>query len=97
MEIEKNICESILGTLLQMPSKSKDVEKARLDMQHMGIQEDQHPLINNGKYSLPPALYYLGKDEKKLLGKFVYGHFLFVAWSRKCYLTCFCLSNTINS
>jgi hypothetical protein len=37
MEIEKNICESILGTLLQMPSKSKDVEKARLDMQHMGI------------------------------------------------------------
>jgi hypothetical protein len=37
MHIEKNICESILSTLLQMPSKSKDGEKARLDMQHMGI------------------------------------------------------------
>jgi hypothetical protein len=76
MEMEKNICESILVTLLQMPSKSKDAEKARLDMQHMGIREDQHPLINNGKYSLPPALYYLGKDEKKLLWKFVYGTLL---------------------
>jgi hypothetical protein len=73
MHIEKNIYESILGTLLQMPSKSKDGEKARLDMQHMGIQEDQHPLINNGKYSLPPTLYYLGKDEKKLVCEFLKG------------------------
>ena len=36
MHIEKNICESILATLLQL-SKSKDGEMARLDMQHMGI------------------------------------------------------------
>jgi hypothetical protein len=40
MHIDKNICESILGTFLQMPCKSKDGEKANLDvmdMQHMGI------------------------------------------------------------
>jgi hypothetical protein len=43
MHIEKNICESILGSLLQMPSKSKEGEKAQLDLQHMGIREDQHP------------------------------------------------------
>jgi hypothetical protein len=42
MHIKKNICESILGTLLQILSKSKYGEKARLDMQHMGIREDQH-------------------------------------------------------
>jgi hypothetical protein len=28
MHIEKNICERILGTLLQIPSKSKDGENA---------------------------------------------------------------------
>jgi hypothetical protein len=71
--IEKNICESILCTLLQIPSKLKDHEKARLDLQHMGIREDQHPLIKNGKYSLPPALYYLGNDENKYLCKFLEG------------------------
>jgi hypothetical protein len=71
MDIEENICVSILGTLLQIPSKSKDGEKARFDLQHMGIWEDQHPLIKNGKYTLPPALYYLGNDEKTYLCKFL--------------------------
>jgi hypothetical protein len=56
MHIEKNICESILGTLLELQGKSKDGEKARLDMQHMGIREDQHPLVKNGRYTLPSAL-----------------------------------------
>jgi hypothetical protein len=28
MHIEKNICDSILGTLLGMEGKSKDIEKA---------------------------------------------------------------------
>lgn len=32
MHIEKNICESILGTLLELEGKCKDSEKARLDM-----------------------------------------------------------------
>jgi hypothetical protein len=62
-----------LGTLIQIPSKSKDGEKARLDLQHMRIREDQHLLIKNGKYSLPPALYYLGNDEKTYLCKFLEG------------------------
>jgi hypothetical protein len=37
MHIEKNICESIVGTLLEIDSKCKDSEKARLDMEHLGI------------------------------------------------------------
>jgi hypothetical protein len=32
MHIEKSICESILGTLLELDGKCKDGEKARLDM-----------------------------------------------------------------
>jgi len=72
MHIEKNICESILGTLLDIEGKSKDNEEARLDMQHLGIRMDQHPEHENGKFTLPPALYKLEKDDKKLLCKFLH-------------------------
>uniref|UniRef100_A0A0A9FUY2 DUF4218 domain-containing protein n=1 Tax=Arundo donax TaxID=35708 RepID=A0A0A9FUY2_ARUDO len=73
MNIEKNICESLIGTLLGMDGKCKDSEKARLDMQHLGIRKDQHPVVENGKYTLPPSLYSLGKDEKIMLCKFLEG------------------------
>jgi hypothetical protein len=29
----------------------------------MGIREDQHPSVKNGRYTLPSALYHLGVDE----------------------------------
>jgi len=35
MHIEKNICESILGTLLDLAGKSKDSEKPQLDMEEV--------------------------------------------------------------
>jgi hypothetical protein len=40
MHIEKNICDSILGTLLEMDGKSKDGMKARLDLQDLKIRKD---------------------------------------------------------
>ena len=40
MHIEKNLCESILGTLLEIEWKCKDSENARLDMEHLGIRQD---------------------------------------------------------
>jgi len=73
MHIEKNICESILGTLLDMAGKFKDNEKARLDMQHLGMKKDQHPLVMNDKYTLPLALHSLGQDDKVYLCKFLQG------------------------
>ena len=51
MHIEKNICESILGTLLELEGNCKDGEKARLDMEHLLIRPDQHPVINNDEYT----------------------------------------------
>jgi hypothetical protein len=73
MHSEKNIGESILGTLLGIDGKCKDGEKAWLDLQNLGIRKDQHPMVENGKYTLPPALYSLGKDEKEMLCKFLQG------------------------
>ena len=40
MHIEKTICESVLGTLPTMAGKSKDSEKAWLDMEELGMRKD---------------------------------------------------------
>lgn len=42
MHIEKNICDSVVGTLLGIAGKTKETVKARLDLQEMGIRDDFH-------------------------------------------------------
>ena len=39
MHIEKNVCDSIIETLLNRPSKTKDGVKCKLDLVKMGIHE----------------------------------------------------------
>src|ERR1041385_7756569 len=43
MRITKNVCESLFGTLLNMPEKTKDGPKARNDFKFMGIRRELHP------------------------------------------------------
>ncbi|WMV32669.1 hypothetical protein MTR67_026054 [Solanum verrucosum] len=43
MHIEKNIVDSILGTLLDIFGKTKDHAKARYDLKDMGIRKNLHP------------------------------------------------------
>ncbi|XP_074362400.1 uncharacterized protein LOC141702663 [Apium graveolens] len=40
---EKNICEALVGTLLNIPGKTKDREYVRLDMAEMGIRTELRP------------------------------------------------------
>src|SRR3954465_11344642 len=40
MHITKNVCESLLGTLLNMPERTKDGPKARADLKSMGIRQE---------------------------------------------------------
>ncbi|XP_058723125.1 uncharacterized protein LOC131594944 [Vicia villosa] len=64
MHIEKNICESVVGTLLDIEGKTKDTLKSRLDLQNMGIKRPLHPIWNGDKYIIPPAKYTMSKVEK---------------------------------
>ncbi|CAL1407367.1 unnamed protein product [Linum trigynum] len=65
MHIEKNICESILGTLLNIDGKTKDTIKARLDLKDMGIRSELHlEEKDDGSYKIPPACYVLSKKER---------------------------------
>ena len=49
MHIEKNVCENLIGTLLNIPGKTKDGANARLDMVAMGIRESLKPVSEEGK------------------------------------------------
>ena len=67
MHIEKNVCESIVGTLLDIPNKSKDGEKARLDLKELKIRLNLIPTKKGNATYLPPAKYTLSRQEKRKL------------------------------
>ncbi|XP_060672748.1 uncharacterized protein LOC125422037 [Ziziphus jujuba] len=42
MHIEKNICDNIVGTMLDIKGKSKDTDKARMDLKDLKIRKELH-------------------------------------------------------
>ncbi|XP_021724321.1 uncharacterized protein LOC110691691 [Chenopodium quinoa] len=68
MHIEKNVCDNVLGTLLDIPRKSKDHHKARLDLQELGIRQELHPVDAGDKQYvlLPKASFSMTKEEKSI-------------------------------
>ncbi|CAH9119041.1 unnamed protein product [Cuscuta epithymum] len=59
MHIEKNVCESLLGTILSIDRKSKDTDKARLDMANLGVREELHLFKDGDQLMKPHAAYTL--------------------------------------
>ncbi|KAG8489399.1 hypothetical protein CXB51_017849 [Gossypium anomalum] len=67
MHIEKNVCENVIGTILNVDGKSKDNLQSRLDLVDMRIRRDLHPqVLPNGKYQLPPSIFSMSKKEKEV-------------------------------
>ncbi|XP_057448678.1 uncharacterized protein LOC130740182 [Lotus japonicus] len=66
MHIEKNVCDNIIGTLLNQEGKSKDNYKARADLVDMGIRSILHPQPspNTNTMLLPRACYQMTTKEK---------------------------------
>ena len=54
MHITKNVCESLLATLINMPEKTKDGPKEREDLLSMGIREELHANRPNDDDDEPP-------------------------------------------
>ncbi|XP_070056200.1 uncharacterized protein [Nicotiana tomentosiformis] len=71
MHIEKNVCDNIIGTLLDMEGKTKDNLNARRDLKEMGIRKNLHPTQRDGKWYYPAACYTLSPDEKSKGCKFL--------------------------
>ncbi|WMV19316.1 hypothetical protein MTR67_012701 [Solanum verrucosum] len=71
MHIEKNICESILGTLLNIDKKIKDTEKAREDLKDMNIRKELWLQHDDSSYTMPSACYNMSEKEKREFGEFL--------------------------
>ncbi|XP_022870847.1 uncharacterized protein LOC111390092 [Olea europaea var. sylvestris] len=69
MHVEKNICDSILDTLLDVKGKSKDGINSRKDLEAMNIRHDLHPESRGDKFYLPVAPHTLSKPEREMFCK----------------------------
>ncbi|XP_021835652.1 uncharacterized protein [Spinacia oleracea] len=74
MHIEKNVCDAIIGTLLNITGKTKDAKKVRLDLKKRNIRPELWPVDKEGmkKSYLPPACYTLSRQEKRILCECLY-------------------------
>lgn len=67
MHVEKNVCNNLVGTLLDIDGKSKDNHNARRDLEKMRIRDAFHPITgDDGKIILPAACRTLSFREKNM-------------------------------
>ncbi|TYK05501.1 hypothetical protein E5676_scaffold83G002130 [Cucumis melo var. makuwa] len=64
MHIEKSVCANLISTLLDIPGKTKDGVKSRLDLVELNIRSELAPQLGEKKIFLPPACYTLSRAEK---------------------------------
>ncbi|KAL2542697.1 Uncharacterized protein Adt_03675 [Abeliophyllum distichum] len=66
MHVEKNVCDSLLGTLLGDPHKSKDTDKARSDLIKLNIRHELHLYEDKERLMKPAAEYtFIDADHQK--------------------------------
>ncbi|KAL5579091.1 hypothetical protein UlMin_011533 [Ulmus minor] len=71
MHIEKNICDSLLGTLMGDPHKSKDTDNARRDLQNLGIRSELHLYEDGNRLMKPAAEYTFSEANRRKFCRFV--------------------------
>ncbi|XP_042952270.1 uncharacterized protein LOC122289358 [Carya illinoinensis] len=65
MHIEKNICDNVLGTLMNIEGKSKDTVNARRDLEDLGLRKELH-LQHHGNHTyMSLACYMLNGTEQR--------------------------------
>jgi hypothetical protein len=74
MNVKKNVCEELVGTLLDIPSKTKNTLKAQMDLEEMKLRKDlHHKTFENGSKKLPTTCCTLSKQEKMSLCNCLHG------------------------
>ena len=64
MHIEKNVCDNIVGTLLNILGKTKDGVNCHQDLVDMGLRNELAPQVTEKGIYLPVASYTLSRAEK---------------------------------
>ena len=71
MHIEKNICDSLLETLLGNPHKSNDTDNARHDLEKLGIKLELYLYEDGNKLMKPAAEYTPSEPNQRNFCRFV--------------------------
>ena len=71
MHIEKNKCDILVGTLLNIEGKTKDIVKARLDLEDLNIRKELHLKLEGNKLLKPHASYTLTLNERREFCQFL--------------------------
>ena len=61
---EKNVCNSVINTLLNIQDKKNDDLNTHRDLVEMGIRDQLHPRSDGKKIYLPPTCHTLSKKGK---------------------------------
>nr|GEZ81598.1 hypothetical protein [Tanacetum cinerariifolium] len=72
MHVEKNVAESLVETLLNVPGKMKDRVNARLDLAELGVKPKLFTMQEEDKTTLPQAGYTLTNAEKDIFCETLY-------------------------
>lgn len=73
IHVEKNVCESLTGNMMDIPGKTKDTLKAWMNLEDMRIRKVlHHKVLENGSKKLPTPCYTLSTQEKKSLCNCLY-------------------------
>lgn len=67
IHVEKNMCDSLIGTLLNILCKTKYSKNSHLDMVDMGIRQKLAPEERGKIVYLPPTCHTLSKKKKESL------------------------------
>ncbi|XP_026452354.1 uncharacterized protein LOC113352797 [Papaver somniferum] len=65
MHVEKNICETVLGTVMNVEGKTKDNLKARSDLMDWGLRPELHLRQEGDKVVVPTASFAMSPKEKE--------------------------------
>ncbi|KAI5325638.1 hypothetical protein L3X38_034712 [Prunus dulcis] len=71
MHVEKNVFDTLVGTILDIEGKTKDTIKARLDLERMGIRRGLWMNRDSDKARRDLAFFSMKPDDKKEFLKFV--------------------------
>ncbi|CAL2237470.1 unnamed protein product [Prunus armeniaca] len=71
MHVEKNVFDTLVGTILDIEGKTKDTIKARLDLERMGIRRSLWMNRDNDKARRDLAFFSMKPNDKKEFLKFV--------------------------
>ena len=72
MHLKRNICESLVGTIVNTKDKEKDHENARADLEEMGIRPELYVEEAENEKAFPVAATTMSRKEKKELCQFLH-------------------------